>query len=179
MQYSDKKPYYREYKFQTRSQTWNKTFFTQTRHATLCGCYNQVWERGFRGKRGGYFSPPFSMSRPGNLSVKCGQGTRARSTFLLMERFRVAEKRFMFVVMFILPTCPVVPFLLLLFWCFDSFLLVFSHLLGGGTLVSPLIWECTRFCLNRGAGRHVAAALMLGGGEVMQNFSVEHFVGVF
>ncbi|MDB2577600.1 autoinducer synthase [Tateyamaria sp.] len=48
-----------------------------------------------------------------------------------------------------------------------------------GPITSPFIWECTRFCLNRGAGRHVAAALMLGGGEVMQNFSVEHFVGVF
>lgn len=48
-----------------------------------------------------------------------------------------------------------------------------------GPITSPLIWECTRFCLNRGAGRHVAAALMLGGGEIMQNFGVEHFVGVF
>jgi len=48
-----------------------------------------------------------------------------------------------------------------------------------GPITSPLIWECTRFCLTRGAGGHVAAALMLGGGEIMQNFGVEHFVGVF
>ena len=48
-----------------------------------------------------------------------------------------------------------------------------------GSIVSPLIWECTRFCLTRGAGAHVAAALMLGGGEIMQNFGIEHFVGVF
>lgn len=48
-----------------------------------------------------------------------------------------------------------------------------------GPIKSPLIWECTRFCLTRGAGGHVAAALMLGGGEIMQNFGVEHFVGVF
>ncbi|MEM6372615.1 MAG: acyl-homoserine-lactone synthase [Pseudomonadota bacterium] len=48
-----------------------------------------------------------------------------------------------------------------------------------GPIVSPVIWECTRFCLTRGAGGHVAAALMLGGGEIMQNFGVEHFVGVF
>lgn len=48
-----------------------------------------------------------------------------------------------------------------------------------GPVTSPLIWECTRFCLARGAGSHVAAALMLGGGEIMQNFGVEHFVGVF
>ncbi|MEM8653467.1 MAG: acyl-homoserine-lactone synthase [Pseudomonadota bacterium] len=48
-----------------------------------------------------------------------------------------------------------------------------------GPIKSPVIWECTRFCLTRGAGSHVAAALMLGGGEIMQNFGVEHFVGVF
>lgn len=46
-------------------------------------------------------------------------------------------------------------------------------------LHSPLIWECTRFCLRRGAGAHVAAALMMGGGEIMQGFGVKHFVGVF
>ncbi|XDA97760.1 acyl-homoserine-lactone synthase [Sulfitobacter sp. LCG007] len=55
----------------------------------------------------------------------------------------------------------------------------FRHLIGGGTLVSPLIWECTRFCLNRRAPGRIAAALMLGGGEIMQNFGVAHFVGVF
>ncbi|MEP5633854.1 MAG: acyl-homoserine-lactone synthase [Tateyamaria sp.] len=48
-----------------------------------------------------------------------------------------------------------------------------------GPITSPIIWECTRFCLTRGAGSHVAAALMLGGGEIMQNFGIEHFVGVF
>lgn len=54
----------------------------------------------------------------------------------------------------------------------------FGHLIDG-PVCSPLIWECTRFCLRRGAGAHVAAALMLGGGEIMQGFGVEHFVGVF
>ena len=48
-----------------------------------------------------------------------------------------------------------------------------------GPITSPVIWECTRFCLTRGAGGHVAAALMVGGGEIMQNFGIEHFVGVF
>ncbi|KIN60178.1 Autoinducer synthesis protein [Sulfitobacter noctilucae] len=48
-----------------------------------------------------------------------------------------------------------------------------------GPIASPLIWECTRFCLRRGAGAHVAAALMLGGGEIMQGFGIKHFVGVF
>ena len=54
----------------------------------------------------------------------------------------------------------------------------FSHILSG-PIHSPFIWECTRFCLARRAGRHVAAALTLAGGEIMQNFSVDHFVGVF
>lgn len=54
----------------------------------------------------------------------------------------------------------------------------FGHLISG-PVTSPLIWECTRFCLARGAGTHVAAALMLGGGEIMQGFGVQHFVGVF
>lgn len=55
----------------------------------------------------------------------------------------------------------------------------FGHLTGGGPIMSPAIWECTRFCLSRQAESKVAAALMLGGGEIMQNFGVQHFVGVF
>ncbi len=54
----------------------------------------------------------------------------------------------------------------------------FAHLLSG-PLRSPLIWECTRFCLARRADSHVAAALMLGGGEIMRGFDIRHFVGVF
>lgn len=56
---------------------------------------------------------------------------------------------------------------------------VFGHLTGGNPVVSPLIWECTRFCLARKAGSHVAAALMLAGGEIMTGFGIRHFVGVF
>jgi acyl homoserine lactone synthase len=56
---------------------------------------------------------------------------------------------------------------------------VFSHLTGGAVISSPLIWECTRFCLSRDAGSNVAAALMLAGGEVMTGFGIRHFVGVF
>jgi acyl homoserine lactone synthase len=55
----------------------------------------------------------------------------------------------------------------------------FPHLLGGGTVESPLIWECTRFCLARGAESRIAAALMQGGGELMRHFGVRHFAGVF
>ena len=56
---------------------------------------------------------------------------------------------------------------------------VFGHLTGGAPVTSPLIWECTRFCLSRDAKSHVAAALMLGGGEIMSGFGIRHFVGVF
>lgn len=55
----------------------------------------------------------------------------------------------------------------------------FTDILGGGTIVSPHIWECTRFCLGPAASSRIAAALMLGGSEVMQGFDVLHFVGVF
>ena len=55
----------------------------------------------------------------------------------------------------------------------------FVHLTDGVPIRSPFIWECTRFCLSRGATPGVAAALMLAGGEVMNQFDVEHFVGVF
>lgn len=54
----------------------------------------------------------------------------------------------------------------------------FTHLTDGVTIQSPLIWECTRFCLAKGAKPGVAAALMLAGGHVMEEFGVEHFVGV-
>ncbi len=55
----------------------------------------------------------------------------------------------------------------------------FSHLTDGVHIESPLIWECTRFCLAPGAERRVSAGLVLGAGEVMANFHLKHFVGVF
>lgn len=55
----------------------------------------------------------------------------------------------------------------------------FGHLMDGRHITSPLIWECTRFCLSRNAGSHVAAALMLAGGEVMRGFGIKHYIGVF
>ncbi|MEM7320953.1 MAG: acyl-homoserine-lactone synthase [Pseudomonadota bacterium] len=56
---------------------------------------------------------------------------------------------------------------------------VFGHLTGGTPICSPLIWECTRFCLSRTASSQIAAALMLGGGEIMTGFGIRHFAGVF
>jgi len=55
----------------------------------------------------------------------------------------------------------------------------FDHLTQAAQFSSPLVWECTRFCLNRDAPRQVAAGLMLSGFEVMAGFSVRHIVGVF
>lgn len=55
----------------------------------------------------------------------------------------------------------------------------FRELLGGVIIESPLIWECTRFCLSAGADRRASAALVLGAGEVMRNFHLAHFVAVF
>lgn len=55
----------------------------------------------------------------------------------------------------------------------------FSSLSEGVKIESPLIWECTRFCLAPDAKAGVAAALMLGGAEVGVNFHLTHAVGVF
>ncbi|MCI2400450.1 acyl-homoserine-lactone synthase [Aliiroseovarius subalbicans] len=55
----------------------------------------------------------------------------------------------------------------------------FGHLTDGVRIESPLIWECTRFCLSPGADRRVSAALALGAGELMAAFKLEHYVGVF
>lgn len=55
----------------------------------------------------------------------------------------------------------------------------FSHLTGGVTIESPLIWECTRFCLSPNADKRASAALALGAGELMAAFKLKHYVGVF
>ena len=55
----------------------------------------------------------------------------------------------------------------------------FTHVMGGGTIQSPNIWECTRFCLSRKAASHVAAALVLAGVPFVQEFGIQHVVGVF
>ncbi|WP_373356011.1 acyl-homoserine-lactone synthase [Pseudoroseicyclus sp. CXY001] len=54
----------------------------------------------------------------------------------------------------------------------------FAHI-AGGPITSPFIWECTRLCLAPGAGPEVAAALLLGGSELMRQAELQHFVGVF
>ncbi|HEU0223528.1 MAG TPA: acyl-homoserine-lactone synthase [Paracoccaceae bacterium] len=61
----------------------------------------------------------------------------------------------------------------------------FVHLNGGVEIVSPLIWECTRFCLSprlmggMHAAKPISAALMLAGCELGIRFGLTHAVGVF
>ena len=56
---------------------------------------------------------------------------------------------------------------------------VFGHMTGGQPVVDARIWECSRFCLAPDADRRTSAALMLGGGALMEGFGIRHFVGVF
>jgi acyl homoserine lactone synthase len=58
----------------------------------------------------------------------------------------------------------------------------FRDLTDSVRIASPLIWECTRFCLapdvaNR--AQKIAAGLMLAGCEMGLRFGLEHAVGVF
>ena len=55
----------------------------------------------------------------------------------------------------------------------------FCQLTDGVQIASPLIWECTRFCLAPGAPGHVSSALMLGVLEVGLNAHLDHIAGVF
>ncbi len=55
----------------------------------------------------------------------------------------------------------------------------FPQLTGGARIASPLIWECTRFCLGPNAAPRVSAALMLGGLELGLRHGLSHAVGVF
>jgi acyl homoserine lactone synthase len=55
----------------------------------------------------------------------------------------------------------------------------FRHLTDGVRIASPLIWECTRFCLAPGATSQVAAGLMLAGLEMGLRFGLDQAIGVF
>jgi len=54
----------------------------------------------------------------------------------------------------------------------------FLDLTGGVTIRSPLIWECTRFCLAPDAPVGVAAALLAAGVELGLRFGLEQALGV-
>jgi acyl homoserine lactone synthase len=54
----------------------------------------------------------------------------------------------------------------------------FSHLTDGVRIESPLIWECTRFCLSPGTPSRVAAALLAAGIELGLRFGLAQALGV-
>lgn len=57
----------------------------------------------------------------------------------------------------------------------------FTHITGG-PIVSPLIWESTRFCLSpraRAEAGRISAALMLAACEIGLGFGLKHGIGVF
>ncbi|WP_308916037.1 acyl-homoserine-lactone synthase [Jannaschia sp. LMIT008] len=61
---------------------------------------------------------------------------------------------------------------------------IFPHLMGGAPIRSPLIWECTRFCLSPKAaygkdGAGVAQKLLLGGLQLGLEMGCTHSLGVF
>ncbi len=58
----------------------------------------------------------------------------------------------------------------------------FLHLTQGVRISSPLIWECTRFCLspsNANSAFKTAGKLLLAGCELGLRFGLHHAVGVF
>ena len=55
----------------------------------------------------------------------------------------------------------------------------FTTLTDGVRIESPLIWECTRLCISPKTDFRITAALVVGAGELMDEFALEHYVGVF
>ena len=55
----------------------------------------------------------------------------------------------------------------------------FLDLTDGVKIQSPVIWECTRFCVSPTAQFNAATTLMAAGGKLMEEFFIEHLVGVF
>ena len=55
----------------------------------------------------------------------------------------------------------------------------FLDLTDGVRIESPLIWECTRFCLAPGGSSNLSALLMLGVLELGLNNHLEHIAGIF
>lgn len=55
----------------------------------------------------------------------------------------------------------------------------FNHLIDGGEIRSPLIWECTRFCLAPDAHPRTSWKLLMGTIEIGLEYGLMYFVGVF
>lgn len=55
----------------------------------------------------------------------------------------------------------------------------FLEVTDGVQIVSPNIWECTRFCISPSAGRLVAPQLLAAGAFLMRQCCIDNLVGVF
>ncbi len=55
----------------------------------------------------------------------------------------------------------------------------FTTLMGGATVRSPVIWECSKFCLSPSAGRCISRIVLVGTLELGLQFGLQFFVGVF
>jgi acyl homoserine lactone synthase len=55
----------------------------------------------------------------------------------------------------------------------------FQFLTDNVRIESPLIWECTRFCLSPKAERRVTAGLVIAADDLMAQYALTSFVGVF
>ncbi len=55
----------------------------------------------------------------------------------------------------------------------------FLELTNGVKIISPHIWECTRFCISPTADRRTAARLLASSAFLMKECCIDHFVGVF
>ncbi|WP_299155171.1 acyl-homoserine-lactone synthase [uncultured Tateyamaria sp.] len=55
----------------------------------------------------------------------------------------------------------------------------FIQIMNGVKVESPLIWECTRFCISPSAKGSAAIKLLAAGGKIMKELGLRSFVGVF
>ena len=55
----------------------------------------------------------------------------------------------------------------------------FLQVTDGVEIVSPHVWECTRFCISEHADKTTSAMLLAAGARLMKEAAIDHFVGVF
>ncbi|MEJ6404935.1 acyl-homoserine-lactone synthase [Yoonia sp. 2307UL14-13] len=55
----------------------------------------------------------------------------------------------------------------------------FKHLYSGPPIASPLVWECTRFCIAPGASVRVSIQLLAAGAALMRAFCLQQLAAVF
>lgn len=55
----------------------------------------------------------------------------------------------------------------------------FNEIYPGPPIASPLVWECTRFCVAPGAGARVSIQLLAAGAALMREFCLQQLAAVF